>query len=120
MSLMALAVAAACDRAIDCTLIGCESGLTVVIDNAPPGPFTVQGTAAGAAGVVRTGGCPDTSGCTGTVFLPAFTPGRAQLTVTTSAGTRQHEVTPAYATTRPNGPRCGPTCRNATVRVAWQ
>ena len=120
LSLIAVAITVACDAGIDCTLIGCDSGLTVVIDNPPPGPITIQATAADEPGAVRTGSCPGTSGCINTVFLAAFTPGRVQLMVTTSAGTRQQDVTPSYVTSRPNGPKCGPTCRNATVHVAWQ
>ena len=118
--LVAVAITAACNSSFDCTLIGCVSGLTVVIDNAPPGPITIEATTSGAPGPIHTGACPATIGCTNTVFLAAFTPSRAQLTVTTTAGTRQQEVTPNYVTSQQNGRRCSPTCRNATVHIAWQ
>ena len=109
-----------CQSSTACTLIGCESGLTVEVQNAPPGPITVQASVIGASGAVYTATCPGTTGCTNAVFFPAFTPEQARLTITTTAGTRQQDVTPSYTTSQPNGPRCGPTCRNATVRIMWQ
>ena len=122
-SALALIVAltvAGCEYSTLCTLIGCASGLTVEVQNAPAGPITVQASIEGASGSVYTATCPGTSGCTNSLFFPEFTPSQAHLTITTTAGTRQQVVTPAYTTSQPNGPKCGPTCRGATVRVVWQ
>jgi hypothetical protein len=118
VALAVVALTLACDRSTACTLIGCDSDLTVEIQNAPPGPITVQVTPPGPPGPVHTATCPDTSGCT--VRFGAFAPGRTRFTVTTTAGTRRWELTPSYTTSQPNGPKCGPICRHAAVRIAWQ
>ena len=122
ITLAAVAFCFACDRdvTIVCTAIGCEGELTVEIQDAPPGPITVQVTPPGPPGPVRTAACPDTSGCTNTVRFAPVAPGRTRFTVTTIAGTRQWDVTPTYTTIQPNGPKCGPICRYAHVRLRWQ
>ena len=122
-SVLALVVAltiVGCEYSTVCSLIGCRTGLTVDIQNAPAGPITVQATIEGESGIVYTVTCPGTSGCTNLLFFADFTPSQAHLTITTTAGTRQQVVTPTYTTYQPNGPRCAPTCRSATVRVVWQ
>jgi hypothetical protein len=101
-----------------CTLIGCDSGLTVRVTNAPDGPLSVVAVVPPSQAQF-TATCPLATGCN-SVFFSDFTPERVDLTITTTDGTRQVEVTPTYTTSQPNGPHCAPTCRNATVNIAWQ
>jgi hypothetical protein len=120
--LAAVALALACDRGrtTDCTLIGCQSELTVEIQNAPPGPITVQAIVPNGSDTVHTAACPGDTGCTSTVSFAAFAPVHVHLTVTTTAGTRRWDVRPRYGTMQPNGPRCPDICRYGTVRLTWQ
>ena len=120
LALIAALAVVGCDYSTVCTLIGCLNGLTVEIQNAPAGPITVRASTEDASGSVYTATCPGTSGCTNKLFFPEFAPSRAQLTITTTAGTREQVVTPTYETSQPNGPKCGPTCRSGTARVVWQ
>jgi hypothetical protein len=119
LSLTAIVLSLGCDG-INCTLIGCDSLLRVEIRNAPAGAITIAGTAAGSPGIARTTSCPGPGSCTVTVQLVGFTPDRAQLSVTTTSGTRQWDVRPAYTTSQPNGADCGPTCQQGDVTVTWQ
>ena len=111
----------ACDRTTTaCTLIGCVNDLTVVIQNAPPGPITVQATPVGTPDTVHTATCPGETGCTNTVHFVQFAPVHVHLTVTTTAGTRRWDVRPSFHTSQPNGPGCPDICRYGTVRLMWQ
>jgi hypothetical protein len=116
---MALA-ALSCTISSVCTLIGCNSGLTVQIQNAPTGPLSVVAVDVQSPASQYTASCPGDTGCTNQVFFRDFTPGSVNLMVTTTAGTRQITVAPTYETSRPNGPNCAPTCRSATIVFTWQ
>lgn len=98
-----------------CTEIGCESGLEVVLENAPAVPFRVEAEVPGQQGLYVFD-CPDPARC-GRVFFAAFTPDYVRIRVTTAAGTVARDVRPQYAEARPNGPDCPPLCRTATVAV---
>ena len=119
--LAALALGLACrrDTTTACTLIGCVNDLTVEIQNAPPGPITVQAAPVGTPDTVHTAACPGETGCTNTVSFRDFAPVHVHLTVTTTAGTRQWDVRPSFQTSQPNGPRCPEICRYGTVRITW-
>jgi hypothetical protein len=115
---IAAVVVLGCEYNTVCTLVGCHGGLTVEIINAPPGALTVQASVADSSPI--TVSCPGTTGCSNVVVFLDFTPAQAQLTITTTAGVRQQAVTPKYATLRPNGASCGPTCHSARVSITWQ
>ena len=117
---IALALVAAFSSGCDvlgpsaCTLIGC-TGLVVEVTGVPgQTPVTVVLTAPD--GSTRSATCTSTSG-TCPVSFPDFAP--ASVTIRVTTGTQTTEVTrqPAYEVTRPNGPECGPECRNARVVV---
>lgn len=113
------AFALGCGASTVCALVGCDSGLLVQIQNPPPGAISVQARVIGATTAVYTATCPGANGCTNAVFFADFTPGRVQLTITTTGGTRTQEVSPAYTVSQPNGPSCAPACRRATVPIPW-
>ena len=108
-----------CEFSTVCTLIGCDSGLTVQVQNAHAGPITIQARVSGDSTQAHTMSCTPST-CGNSAFFRDFTPTAVQLVISTSAGTRTQDVTPTYVTSQPNGKGCSPTCRNARVTVAWQ
>ena len=97
-----------------CTLIGCESGLTVVVEPAPSGDYAVRAETADSARTVQ---CTALQRCAEGAFFADFTPQRATVHVIAGGDTTVQSVTPSYETLQPNGPTCPPTCRRATVTV---
>jgi hypothetical protein len=116
----ALALACGRDTSTTCTLIGCVNDLTVEIQNAPPGPITVQAVPVGTPDTMHTAACPGETGCTNTVYFRDFAPVHVHLTVTTTAGTRRWDVRPNVQTSQPNGPGCPEICRYGTIRLVWE
>jgi hypothetical protein len=105
-----------CDLAVSCTLIGCSNGLSVSFDSAPTTGFRIEITSPGSA-AKHVIDCPDPARC-GPLTFDDFMPHTATITVTTSTGSRTFTRTPEYTEVSPNGERCGPTCRQATVTVS--
>ena len=97
-----------------CTLIGCESGLTVAAAPAPAGAWTVI---VEAGDTTRTVECLTQRDCAEGAFFRDFTPTAATVRVIAAGDTTEQTVTPAYGTLQPNGPECPPTCRRATVTI---
>lgn len=101
-----------------CTLIGCESGLVVLLERRPEGAFRVELWHSGSPGEPRyVRECTPVAPCGDRIFFSGYTGTQAQVTVTTATDTVTTAVRPEYETTRPNGPRCEPECRLATVQV---
>jgi hypothetical protein len=116
--LAGLALLAGCTSLSDvCTLIGCNSGLTVSLAQAPVGGYTIE-VFAQAGGPHFTFECASAAQCGTAAEFKDFTPDQATIRVTTAAGTREQTVQPTYSQNQPNGPSCGPTCRQASVTVA--
>jgi hypothetical protein len=111
--LLALTGAGSCG--INCTLIGCESGLGVNFGEAvlPPGG---QVTAT-SSGQERTFTCPEAGRCTGAMFRD-FTPAQVQITVRYGETVQTQSFSPSYRTTRPNGDNCDPECTYAEVAMS--
>jgi hypothetical protein len=102
-----------------CTLIGCSSGLVVVLPSVPGGPYSVEllldSPTPGARYMYECAGGP---ACQGEIFFAQVTPPRALVRVTTSTGVRLTEVTTVnYVRSQPNGPDCGPTCFTARINA---
>ena len=97
-----------------CTLIGCNSGLEVVLEAPPTVPFRIEAELPGQPGR-RVVNCPDPDQCGGRAFFADFTPEQVRIHVVTSSDTQAYEVRPTYAEHRPNGSGCPPLCRNARV-----
>ena len=120
LAAVTLTLACDSDRTRVCTEIGCANDLRVEIQNAPPGPITVQATPVGTPIGVQTAACPGETGCTNTVYFRDFAPVHVHLTVTTTAGTRRWDVRPNFLMSQPNGPGCPEICRYGTVRLTWE
>lgn len=121
-SMLAVAVAAVCVSGCDgvpftraCTLIGCENGLTVTLQNAPAGAFAVELRVPGAA--VRRQECASAAQCTTLVF-DGVVEAAATVAIITPGGEVTRDVRPQYTRLRPNGPDCEPTCLQARVTVS--
>ena len=99
-----------------CTKMGCESGLSVLVEGTPQGAYRVEARATGEAPRVRD--CPSPQQC-GAIFFADFLP--AEVTVEVIAGAKRsaRTVRPQVETLQPNGPGCPPTCRQARVTVPW-
>jgi hypothetical protein len=102
-----------------CTLIGCNSGLTVHLNAKPAGTFKVEVFAQSPnQQPVYVYECSNAASCPQDIFYSGLIVSHAYVRVTTSTGTKTVEI-PAvnYVTSRPNGPGCDPECRQATVNV---
>lgn len=112
--LLGLSVLAACSGAF-CTLIGCESGLTIAFTTAPTSPFHIDATVNGMGSFVYD--CPEVTRCNTSPTLTGFVPDRAVITVTYQGRSASTEVHPVYHTFFPNGKDCGGGCTQATVSL---
>jgi hypothetical protein len=107
----------ACSISTVCTLIGCESGITVHLASLPSGAFRVDVRPAGGQGAVYVFDC--SSGpvtCQQDVFFADLIADHLFITVTAAGVSRDTEITTVtYTSHRPNGPNCGPDCHTAVV-----
>lgn len=97
-----------------CTLIGCDDGLSVQFSRPPVGAFRVEATVLNDP-VVAAIDCADAATCM--VRFPDLVAEHVTLRLITSEGTVTQQFQPRYEDVRPNGPRCGPACRQATVTL---
>jgi len=96
-----------------CTLIGCAFDLGVEIEGAPAGGFTLDVVVAGetvASATCSDGPCPFLS-------FDGVQAEEVTLRLTWRGGSHEETFRPQYRVFQPNGPRCGPVCRQATVRL---
>lgn len=103
-----------------CSLIGCESGLTLTFEAAAPERFRFSLSASD--GETRQGECPAINAqdavCLGDrVLIPRFTPTQLDLSLSVGEQTSTQSFEPEYKNSRPNGPDCEPECKQATLRV---
>ena len=122
VGLIALLALAGCRSTLQpdmqaCTLIGCSDGITVVVQNAPAAPYTVEVVVPG--GATRSMRCEVASGCGSGVFVEGVSAAQVTVRIVAAAGTSSHNVQPAYTESRPNGANCPPLCRQARVEVRY-
>lgn len=110
-----LLLAGACRLNEACTLIGCNDGLSVQLEGAPPGPWTIS---VSAQGVTHAKDCPAGGNCGGMMFFEEFEPSVVNVTVTRETNTvTYNNLVPTQRTVQPNGPHCGPSCNQPFVKV---
>ena len=102
-----------------CTLIGCNSGLTVHLNTKPAGTYKVEvfplSLNQQPSYVYE---CSTVSNCQQDIFFAGLIVSHPFVRVTTSTGTKTVEILSVnYVTSRPNGPGCDPECKQATVNV---
>jgi hypothetical protein len=111
----------ACSISTVCTLIGCESGMTVHLASLPATPFRVEVRPAAGQGAVYVFECGSSAPipCGQDIFFTDLIADHVFITVTAGGISRETEVTTVtYTSHRPNGPNCGPDCRTAVVTAA--
>jgi len=101
---------------VGCTLIGCDSGLTVRLQPTPTVPYRVE-VASGGTGTRNVFRCDKPGACSDAIY-PNFFPTRAVVEVITSTDTVRREFANIrYDKVQPNGGNCDPTCRIAMLIV---
>ena len=103
--------------AVECTLVGCSSGIVVHLPSRMATTFRVYlAPAGGSYGTTYSYDCTRPNECLQDIMFPDIITESARVTVTTPAGSRLTEIPHLlYTRTTPNGPRCGPECRRATI-----
>ena len=104
----------ACGGEFVCTLVGCVNGVRIKFDRVPDPGTVVQLEFPGASPWRLE--CD--VACDGGVFFPDLRADRVRVRIITPTSEAFYEIRPDYVESRPNGPRCEPTCFNATVEVA--
>jgi len=99
-----------------CTMMGCEDGLSVVVEGTPVGAYRIEARAAG--GETRVRECASPQQC-GAVFFAGFLPEEVTVEVIGGAQRSSRTVRPVVESVQPNGRDCPPTCRQARVTVPW-
>jgi hypothetical protein len=114
-----VALLAGCNGIINgnCTLIGCASGLIVNLAQAPAGAYRIE-VFSEPGGPHYVFDCASAAQCGTSTMFTDYTPASVTIRVTTSAGTREQTAQPSYSINRPNGPDCGPECKQGQVTVA--
>lgn len=97
-----------------CTLIGCDNGLAVDFNRAPQGAFRIEVTTPGDA-TVHAIDCDSAATCV--MMFPGLMAEQVTVRAITQQGTFTQTFQPDYEELYPNGRRCGPACRQASVIV---
>jgi hypothetical protein len=100
-----------------CTLIGCNSGVTVHLTSLPTSPFRIEVRTPANFGPVYVFECNGTTiPCQADVFFGDLIAERLFVTVIVGSASRQTEIDQiTYTQSFPNGRRCGGACQNAVV-----
>ena len=107
-----VALLAGCTPIGSCTLIGCDDGLSVQFSRPPEGAFRIEVTVPNDPTVVAID-CADAAACP--LMFPGLVADQVTLRLITAQGTVTQQFQPRYQDVHPNGRRCGPACRQATV-----
>ncbi|HEX6373937.1 MAG TPA: hypothetical protein VF006_33725 [Longimicrobium sp.] len=108
------ALLAGCSPFGACTLIGCLDGLSVQFNRPPAGAFRIEATVPNDPTVVAIE-CADVASCP--LMFSGLVAEQVTLRLITQQGTITQQFQPRYEETYPNGRRCGPACRQATVTI---
>src|SRR5437868_11192420 len=84
-----------------CTLIGCSSGVTVVVENRPSVAYRVEVYSGSSTGPKYTFQCDNPNSC-GDPFFTDFTPDHLFVDVVVGSSRTTYEVVPKYTESRPN------------------
>lgn len=98
---------------VACTMIGCSSGVRVVIEGNVPERYTVH--VSEGAQTLRTIVCTADAACD--AFIEDELPTEVVVRITWADHDRDWTVNPTYRDVQPNGPACPPTCRQGTIAI---
>jgi hypothetical protein len=99
--------------ALNCTDIGCTTGLRVAIQGTPAESFTITATAPESEPQVIE--CSPANPCR--LLFPDYTPAQVTITYESATTTVEQMFEVGYERQRPNGPDCPPECLTATVTI---
>jgi hypothetical protein len=102
-----------------CTLVGCDTGVTVLFSGAVPEAFEVTFTPTGEAPRVVACENVHAGGCGEAIFFEGVTASRADLDIRWDGGSISRALELEYERFEPNGPDCDPTCFRTRVDVAF-
>jgi len=108
------ALLAGCIPTGACTLIGCHDGLSVQFSRPPAGAFRIEAIVPNGP-TVQPIDCADASNCL--LMFPDLVAEQVTLRLIMAQGTLTQQFQPRYENLYPNGRRCGPSCRQATVTL---
>ena len=117
MCALAAALVAGCNPFAPqfCTLIGCDSGLTIGFDrDLPPGSIVTLDTG-GTPVTVECGGAA--TPCGASLFIEGLRAESVTVRVETPTGTVEEFFQPRYSRSRPTGEDCEPECWNARIEI---
>lgn len=98
---------------VACTMIGCASGVRVMVEGNVPERYTVHVNEGGRT--LRSLVC--TAGAACDVFIENETPAEVVVRIVWGDHDREWAVAPTYRDVQPNGPACPPTCRQGTIAI---
>lgn len=119
LTLAAFGLLLGCTADKACTLIGCNDGLSVTFKGTAPDNFSLKLKAEGQTELNLScpGGSSQFTCLPGRVLVNNYTPAQVEVTYTAGDKTVTRSFTPSYTTASPNGPDCGPSCKQATVEI---
>lgn len=121
LALILTPLLSACDGILgigdDCNLVGCTSGIEVVLDEYPDEPFRIVAESSGGfTEYVYT--CDEVGKCNGPIIFTDFTPRNVTIRLITASGTvSEYHLIPRYEVGHPNGPDCPPACLFARIHL---
>lgn len=103
----------------ECTLIGCADGLSINFKGQMPAAFNLKLKASGESdlNIDCPGGTSRFICLPESVFINQYTPEQVELTYTAGDKTVTQSFKPTYTQAQPNGPSCGPNCRQGHIEV---
>ncbi len=117
--MLLLAMLSSCSAIFEsgCTLIGCESGVTVHLIVHPTAAFRVEVFARSPdQQPAYVFDCPNANQCGQDIFFPGLVADHLFVRVWVGTSSRITEITQVeYHSSRPNGSDCPPDCRQATI-----
>lgn len=117
--LTCLAAFSACKADQACTLVGCVDGLNISFKGTLPATFSLKLKESGKADLTLA--CPGGSSqyvcMPESVFVSNYTPAEVEVSYTAGDKTVTKSFKPTYASASPNGPKCGPACKQGKVEL---
>jgi hypothetical protein len=101
-----------------CTLIGCDSGVSVRLSSQPVGAIKIEVFEGPPTSNIVAYVYECVANCLKEVKFRGFTPDHPYVRITYGGVTQVTDVpSVTYTISRPNGPKCGPECKQGTVDV---
>lgn len=108
----------ACENSMDCTLVGCMTGLWVQLDTLPTTPYRLEVRDASSGGdAVYVFECQDIARCNQNGYFPGLVADNVTVTLIIGTQRRSENFKLTYTENYPNGKGCPGRCLEARVRM---